>query len=1169
MQLVRKSVGIRRIPVALLFIWAMFGAAAAHAGDAKVVLVIGKGEFQEPAGGPWKSIQEGQTLPVGATVRTGDSAQLALLLSDQTQLRVSKGSSLKIRDSGDASQETVLDLLEGRIWAQVKRSFRAATAFITPRRSVTVNTPTATIGIRGTDWDAEVGEKKETTVTVLSGVVEMVNDFGAVALGPNEQAIAEVGKAPSKRLISNARDRVQWVTSYRPNPTRWVEQVPPSLQAASRAIESARYGEAARLLDNAPASKEKAILRADMLLYGGEAGQAIELLGAQSIGDDDRATALLGRALTIAGRFQEARSRLADFCRLHPSAVESRLALADLERLEGDAGAALDMFSQVAGMSPDRHESWFGVGRIQNEKEDFKAAGAALEKALGLSPDAPGYLGEFATTKALSGDYLAAEKAFAEALRRQPDDFLAWTGLGILQLKTGRDDAALESFLKAGVLEPRLARSWLYVGVAYYRLGNRERAIESANKAAELDPKDPLPHVMLALIRSDALELAAATEAARQAQARMPYLKSLNQLMNNQKGNANLGSSLAAQGMEEWARALAAETNTPFWAGSALFLADRYPDGYNKNSELYRGFLLDPTVFGASNRESSLIVTPGHYGSIAYLGTRADFSQQVAQGKLNGLTATSVPLAYSLTAEYADGNDTRPNSNTFQAHGTNMTIGLGARPSYDAGIFYFGNLVDVRGHFSDPAQLPDARLNVKTDRHDLGISYRIAPENQLWVKLGTGDQRTRLAGSQIDATNAAALSIPAVLATTQNATLQDNAADVTQNDGQFRHSFALRGRSRITWGYGDSHDRMSLSRLQQFPTTLTSVGGCLALGLASPCAAVIPMQTTVRRDLRSTDLFASLIAALTESVDLQYDLDYQRVHTTGNVAQSGVVTVTGTPSIPLFTQVQTERDTFEELNHRIGFRYGLAPGKTLRAAYQRWRRPFGPGSLGLTETAGIPIEDRLVDGGGLLRRGKVRLDWELSPRQFLQFAVDKREVNNLQSVAMPFFRQFGLTELAALRARKPVFDEAFDELERTPTFGEGNVSSASVAGNFLLTDQTTFAARYQLASSRNTAAAFTGRVVPLVPKHFFNLSLFHDFGNRWLASTSATYRSSRYRDEANASPLDAGWILGFRTYWESSDRRWLVEAALNNVHSNKNAAVERRVVFDLTSTYRF
>ena len=64
----------------------------------------------------------------------------------------------------------------------------------------------------------------------------------------------------------------------------------------------------------------------------------------------------------------------------------------------------------------------------------------------------------------------------------------------------------------------------------------------------------------------------------------------------------NLGASLAFFGMEDWALELAQQSFSPYWGASHLFLADRYPGEFNKNSELFQGFLTDPMAFGASQR---------------------------------------------------------------------------------------------------------------------------------------------------------------------------------------------------------------------------------------------------------------------------------------------------------------------------------------------------------------------------------------------------------------------------------------------------------------------------------------------------------------------------------------------------------------------------------------
>ena len=154
------------------------------------------------------------------------------------------------------------------------------------------------------------------------------------------------------------------------------------------------------------------------------------------------------------------------------------------------------------------------------------------------------------------------------------------------------------------------------MAVTYYQQGRIRDALFALSRARELDRKDPLPDLFESLIRNDLLQPGDALVTARRALTLLPYLKSLNQIANDQKGIANLGSSLAAFGLEDWARSYAQDSYYPFWAGSHLSLADRYSGAFNKKSELFQGFLADPIVFGASNRYSTLIQRPGAYWNI-------------------------------------------------------------------------------------------------------------------------------------------------------------------------------------------------------------------------------------------------------------------------------------------------------------------------------------------------------------------------------------------------------------------------------------------------------------------------------------------------------------------------------------------------------------------------
>jgi Flp pilus assembly protein TadD len=1146
---------------------ATLAGAQAWATDAEVIFLLGKAEIRDNVQGAWRPIKVGQQLDAGNFVRTAAGSQVALLLRDQTQIRLNEQSTLLVRAVAAEGQGSTLDLLGGRIWAQVKQSvtggLRALTKSVNAntQQLVRINTPTATVGIRGTDWELVVGDAGESTVTVFTGEVEMANSLGSVAVAANEQAVAVAGKAPVKSLLTNARDRVQWVTAYRPAPRRWVSPMPAELEAAAKAIESGDYASGMSALQSAPPGTAATLIRADMTLFLGRANNAVTTLQPLAAGGagDPMATALLGRALIVAGLTDDARTLLTAGIGKHPGHTEIALALADLARLDGDGDVALALFTEVTRSNPNSHEAWFGVGRVQAEKENVGEARRALDEAIRLAPDAPGYYGERATLEALTGNPQTARDAFTQALSRQPDDYLALTGLGILQLKTGDTEAALNSFLKAGTIEPRFARAQLYVGVAYYQLGNRLRALESVRKAAELDPKDPLPYVMLGMMHGDAQELRASIDAAREAQVRMPYLKSLNQVLSNQKGSANVGTALAAQGMEEWAHSYAVDYYNPYWAGSALFLADRYPDGYNKNSELYRGFLLDPTVFGASNRFSSLVPTPGHYGSIGLRSTKGDFNQNSLQVALNGLSNTAVPLAYSLIAEGAAG---QADPHTFKAHGQNFTLGLGMKPTNDLGLFYFGTHTSIDGHYvaaANPAaaSLTNDILSQQVARQDLGASYRINPTNEVMVKFGQGRQSTDLAGTLSHASQAASLNttfgaIPVLLPFTANGTLDTYATTVDQTDVQFRHAFDLRGGTKISWGLEKAKDIRTLDYVRTF---------------GSNVAPLFParLASNANRELESTDAYVSARFKPTPPVELQADMVHQ--HFAADTRLTDKLDLVGIGN--LLTTPTLEHNDFSENNPRLGLAYAPTSGQKLRVVYQRWRHTAGTGSLGPVDTVGIPVEDRLVEAGGLLRRARVQYDWQTGSDSFLQAFADRRLVTTLQSATTSLFKVFGVEELDSLRARKPVFGEPFDDLEKTPTFSQGSVSSIGLAGNWLLSPTLTLAARYTHSSSNNTSVAFAGNDVPYIPRNFANVAGFYQIQGSWLLGVSGSYRSARFADEANSVGLNPGWVFGISSFWETDDKRWTVEAGLGNLHPANKSSVERKPRLVLNGVYRF
>lgn len=1125
-----------RKPLPLLLCGALAVISApAYAYEAEIVSLIGKGETRATAQEDWKAAALRQQVKQGAYVRTGDYSQMALLLRDQTQLRLNQNSMVQIKEVTPGGT-TNLDLNLGRMWSQAKRQTFAVGA----APAVTIRTPNATAGIRGTDWELVVDKEGTATLTVLSGEVDFYNDLGAVKVLPNEQARVEKGKAPTKVLLTNAKERVQWVTAYRPQPRRWLAAPAGDLQPLVDAIEGGRYGEAITALESRSSQSAAALLLADMYLFLGRVPEAIALL--EKHAGDPRGSALLARALLIADRAPDAGKVLAAAAAKFPADPEIRNAQGDLARFEGDAPRAKAEFRTAVTADPKNAEGWFGLGRVEAEREAVKEGRELLAKAIELNPNGAGYRGELATLESFANEFAASEKAFNEALAQTPDDYVALTGLGILELKRGNPDAAMENFLKAGVIEPRYARAAMYNGVAYYQLGNHQRAVEMFRRAAELDPKDPLPHMMMSLVSSDRMEFGDAITSARRASELMPYLKSLNQLLNNQKGNANVGAALAQFGMEDWALAYAYNAYSPYWAGSPLFLADRYSGTYNKNSELFKGFLADPTVFGASNRFNTLIATPGHYATVGGRLVEQDLHDRGVSISANGYSVSSMPFTYYVSGDFAR---VRPGQNDLRVDGDNYTVGLGAKPSHELGVFVFANDFTMDGKTTAVDKgLTDTTVNLKNSRVDAGFNYKFSPTSVLWVKGGSGKEDSGFGGNFNSPGMADALNGLFGGGFSANGRIERYSTTAQQDDVQLRHSFDAAPNWQVSWGLESGRQDKPIDVLLNFAPVKPGLRG--------------------NDNRKSQEAYVSNRYKVADNLLVQGDLSYIRVE---KRQMSQDVLGLGASSFTVGTQ-RDNRD-IDEWNPRLGLAWNPVPGQTLRVAAQKWRRPVSVNTLAPVDTAGVALDDRLVGLGGELKRIRAQYEWEIGTSTFAQGYIDSKKVRNLNNAAGTLVGDITLEDLERLRNRARLSPAALDFWEATPTFGEAEVRSAGFSVNRVFAANLSGSLRYQYNYSRNTGSGFEGNQVPWLARHLASAGLNWLPVARWQLGTTLTYRGKRYMDEANTELLNSGWNLGFRSYWESTDKRTSVEVIVENLHADKRSAPIHSPVIGAQVLYRF
>jgi tetratricopeptide (TPR) repeat protein len=1156
-----------RVALFLLGLGAAFCAAAQQA--ATVVSLQGRGEMRR-AEGDWRAVRVGDALAGGDFVRTGDGSKLGLLFADQTQLRLNENSMLQIKPAAPPPAPTGVRLNSGRAWTQAKPQLTPTAAPSRPPQ-FSIDTPSATLSIRGTDWEVEVGPNGRTQLAVLHGAVEMANEHGAILAQAGEGGVAEVGKPPVKIVLVRPRERVQWVSAQRFDPARhlrwhgekstaelralsetgsaidragalldlgrWREarqrfvaaapdplaalgvamadllldvekpaEVPASVRGDHRArlaqvslaAKEGRVGDARKLLGEPGAAPDAGPLlaTAELRMVEGRLADAIALTqrAEREFPRSARAAAESARYLLLDDRAPEAAQAAARGRALDREDPDALLAEAAVGLFNGDSAAVFGSLESMTKARPEDSRGWLGLGVAQAERENVSPAREGLERARTLAPRDPRPWGELGTLEAFADRFGPAAGAFEEALRRQPDDYASLTGRGFMKLKQGETDAALEDFLKASLIEPNYARARLYAGVAYYQLGRYAAAMEEFARAAELDPRDPLPHLYSAIAHGDFFDPSRAVAAARAALERMPYLKSLNQVANNQKGVANVGTSLSFWGMREWATSYAQNTDYPFWGGSHLFLADMYDGAFIKNSELFQGFLADPTVFGASTRYQTLVHRPGHYQALTLTAARdREVTEFVPRVTLNGYTNSLSPIAYFLELDQRNA-DSRSDEFDYQSKTPSITAALGWKPTHDLRLFAFYNRDDTSSEFQNTT-IRDLRFTNPTSDSAIGGSYYFTPTAMLQARAG----RNKIEGTQDWQQTVGAFNVLGHF-----------------DDEEDSHDEQI----GFTWRPNDGWQVQLGAEQAKNPE---------ASALTFSFAGAPPVaRDAAKIDEKSEVGYLSLKRLFSPTAMLQLDVahtDYSKV-LDGTLLQGGVQT----NSVTTFTR--------EGWTPRVGVTLSPADRHLLRYAYQHWIRTSSPATLAPVATAGIPLDETFVRFGGELHRNAAKLESEWNPRLYTELSADFQRARNLETIDLSLsevlanlvrIRQKSLTEVTDFYAGASPQETTNAALNSTATMDQ-----ARFAVNAIVSDRQTVTFAYANTDSTMTLA---GDDRYFLPRHQVRFGTTWVGPSRWRFAFEARWRSEAWTFVDISQKRDEYWNGAASAYWETTDKR--------------------------------
>lgn len=437
----------------------------------------------------WQGVDIHQDLLAGDELRTNALGSLAVLFSDNTQVRLGRNTTMLVKQISSVG-DSHLSLEEGSIWARAERG----------GDGIVVETPAAAAAIRGTDWTMTV-DGDRTSLIVLEGTVELSNEFGSVSVTRGETASASIGQAPTKTVIVDPDDREQML--FYLSLRMGFGAMPASpLSSPDMRRERARIS---ALPENQRGSEDWLSLAEVSLSYDGRqaARQAADRARKYMLSASQRARLDLidGLMAASAGRYSEANAL---FERAGPKLTGSRRAmaayggyfarsLADPRHVErppaitdgGPYGAMIEAWS---------------TGFLK----DIPAALEVLKRAEQRYPDDPTLPAARALLALLVDDREQVKEATDRALALDPDEPLALEARANYRAGIEGDlKGAQEDLTRASQIAPGSSTVWNGLGLLLSARGASREAEEAIKRAIELDPEDPVSRANLAILYLD------------------------------------------------------------------------------------------------------------------------------------------------------------------------------------------------------------------------------------------------------------------------------------------------------------------------------------------------------------------------------------------------------------------------------------------------------------------------------------------------------------------------------------------------------------------------------------------------------------------------------------------------------------------------------------------
>jgi tetratricopeptide (TPR) repeat protein len=721
---------------------------------ARVVSAQGLVERQHAGTAVWAAVTLDEPLCLGDTVRVGRASRAALVLANDSLLRLDQRTTLSFQGAAE-ERRSLLDLIFGSVYF-----------FSHQPRALAVDTPFVNAAAEGTEFLVRVADDRA-EVVMLAGQVLLSNPEGELRVASGDAAVVRANQAPAPMLVARPRDAVAWALYYPPVLAPLAERrararaLPPALQAAIDAVAANDYPGALEALDAAPEAARDArywTYRAGVLLNVGRVDEATVAIDRALALAPEAGEALAQRAIIaiVQNRPEEALADARRAVELSPESSAAAVALSYALQANFRLEEAREVLRQASERTPDNALVFARLSEIEQSLGELGAAQRAAEQAVALAP-------ELARTQMVQGfaaltriDIGEAKAAFERAIALDSAEPLARLGLGLAIIRSGDLDTGGRQIEIAAGLDPNDSLIRSYLGKTYFEERRDPLDAEQYAIAKELDPNDPTPWFYNAIrLQLENRPVEALRELEKSIELNDNRLVYRSRLLLDQD-LATRGTSLARiyddlgfeqLGVNEAARAL---TLDPANSAAHRFLSDVYVGRPRlevaRVSELLQAQMLQPVGRNpiqpslaftdldlvarsgpaqvAFNEFTPLFTRNGvQVNATGVAGTDSTFGDEVAVTGLHGRTSLSVGQFHYQTEGFRENNDLEHNIYTVFGQ-SDLTENVSLQAEYRRRDTDRG---DRRREFDPEVVDPTLRDDIEEDVFRIGGRVTPAP----------------------------------------------------------------------------------------------------------------------------------------------------------------------------------------------------------------------------------------------------------------------------------------------------------------------------------------------------------------------------------------------------------------------------------------------------------